>query len=179
MDFRYMNTMSSAISKNAKIFVAGHRGLVGSALVRTLCAAGYNSLLLRTREELDLRDPAGVAAMFDRERPEYLFIAAAKVGGIEANNTRPAEFISDNLRIQTSLLEAALKFEVRRVLFLGSSCIYPKHCPQPIREEYLLTGPLEATNRPYAIAKIAGIEMCSAFNRQYGARFLAPMPTNL
>lgn len=171
--------MSSAITKHAKIFVAGHRGLVGSALVRTLRSCGYNNLVLRTRDELDLRDQPTVSAFFDQERPEYVFIAAARVGGIMANNTRPADFISDNLRIQISLLEAAFKYKARRVLFLGSSCIYPKHCPQPIREEYLLTGPLEPTNRPYAIAKIAGIEMCSAFNRQYGARFLAPMPTNL
>lgn len=174
-----MHTMSSAIRQDAKIFVAGHRGLVGSALVRALRGSGYNNLLLRTRQELDLRDQAAVAAMFAEERPEFLFIAAAKVGGIVANNSRPADFISDNLRIQSNLLEMALKFQVKRVLFLGSSCIYPRHCPQPMREEYLLTGPLEPTNRPYAIAKIAGIETCWAFNRQYGTRYLAAMPTNL
>lgn len=163
----------------SKIYVAGHRGLVGSALMRQLTARGYTNLLTRTHGELDLTRQADVEAFFAAERPEYVFLAAAKVGGIYANNTYPAEFIHQNLAIQTNVIHAAWKHGVRRLLFLGSSCIYPRDCPQPIKEEYLLTGPLEPTNRPYAVAKIAGIEMCWAYNRQYGTRFLAVMPTNL
>ncbi|MGQ9862354.1 MAG: GDP-L-fucose synthase family protein [Thiobacillaceae bacterium] len=167
------------MDKNATIYIAGHRGLVGSALVRTLQAQGYRNLLVRTHAELDLTDQAAVETFFAAERADYVFLAAAKVGGILANDRYPAEFIRDNLAIQTNVIHAAWKNGVKRLLFLGSSCIYPKHCPQPMREEYLLTGPLEPTNRPYAIAKIAGIEMCWSYNRQYGTRFLAVMPTNL
>ncbi len=164
---------------NAKIYVAGHRGLVGSALMRNLSARGHARMVTRTHAELDLTDQRSVEAFFDRERPEYVFLAAARVGGIHANNAYPAEFIRDNLAIQTNVIHAAWRHGVRRLLFLGSSCIYPKHCPQPMREPHLLTGPLEATNRPYALAKIAGVEMCWSYNRQYGTRFLAVMPTNL
>jgi GDP-L-fucose synthase len=164
---------------NARIYVAGHRGLVGSALLRKLTAAGYKNLLVRTHKELDLTDQAAVRDFFAQEQPEYVFLAAAKVGGILGNNTYPAEFIQQNLAIQTNVIHEAWRAGVRRLLFLGSSCIYPRECPQPMREEYLLTGPLEATNRPYAVAKIAGIEMCWACNRQYGTKFLAVMPTNL
>ena len=163
----------------AKIFVAGHRGLVGSALVRRLEAAGYGNLLLRGRDELDLTDQQAVSRFFASERPEYVFLAAAKVGGILANSSYPAEFVAQNLMIQTNVIDAAHRVGVRRLLFLGSSCIYPKLAPQPLKEEYLLTGPLEPTNRPYALAKIAGIEMCWSYNRQYGTAFLAAMPTNL
>ena len=163
----------------ARVFVAGHRGLVGSAMHRRLSHAGYRNLLLRTRDELDLRDRAAVWQFFAGERPEYVVLAAAKVGGIHANSACPAGFISENLLIQSNVIDASHAFGVTRLLFLGSSCIYPRLCPQPIREEYLLTGPLEPTNRPYAIAKIAGIEQCWAYNRQYGTRFLAAMPTNL
>ncbi len=164
---------------DSRIYVAGHRGLVGSALMRVLTAKGHTNLITRTHAELDLTDQAAVEAFFAQERPEYVFLAAARVGGILANDTYPAEFIRDNLAIQTHVIHAAWRHGVERLLFLGSSCIYPKHCPQPMREEYLLTGPLEPTNRPYAIAKIAGIEMCWSYNRQYGSRFLAVMPTNL
>ncbi len=164
---------------NAKIYVAGHRGLVGSALTRNLAAKGYANLLTRTHAELDLTDQAAVDAFFAEEKPEYVFLAAARVGGIHANNEYPAEFIRDNLAIQGNVIHAAWKNEVRRLLFLGSSCIYPRMAPQPMKEEHLLTGPLEATNRPYALAKIAGIEMCWSYNRQYGTRYLAVMPTNL
>ena len=164
---------------HARIFIAGHRGLVGSALVRRLEADGADNLLLRTHAELDLTDQAAVEGFFATERPQYVFLAAAKVGGIHANDTNPAEFVRDNLAIQTNVIHTAWKHGVKRLLFLGSSCIYPRDCPQPIREDYLLTGPLEPTNRAYAIAKIAGIEMCRAYNAQYGTRFLATMPTNL
>ncbi len=162
-----------------RIYVAGHRGLVGSALVRALRARGFANLLLRTHAELDLTDQAAVEAFFAAEKPDYVFLAAARVGGIHANNEYPAEFIRDNLAIQTNVIHAAWRAGIGRLLFLGSSCIYPRDCPQPIREDYLLTGPLEATNRPYALAKIAGIEMCWSYNRQYGTKFLAVMPTNL
>jgi GDP-L-fucose synthase len=162
-----------------RIYVAGHRGLVGSALVRALAAAGYRNLVTRTHAELDLTDQSAVDAFFAAEKPAYVFLAAAKVGGIHANNAYPAEFIRDNLAIQTNVIHAAWKNGVKRLLFLGSSCIYPKLAPQPMKEEYLLTGPLEPTNRPYALAKIAGIEMCWSYNRQYGTRYLAVMPTNL
>jgi len=159
--------------------VAGHRGLAGSAIVRALRAAGYENLMLRTSAEMDLTEQARVRQLFETERPEYVFDAAAKVGGINANKTLPAEFIRINLAIQDNLIHEARRAGVKRLLFLGSNCIYPRDCPQPIKEDYLLTGPLELTNRPYAIAKIAGLEMCWAYNRQYGTRFGAPMPTNL
>ena len=168
-----------ALGPQSRIYVAGHRGLVGSALVRTLRARGFANLLLRTHAELDLTDQAAVEAFFAAEKPDHVFLAAARVGGIHANDTYPAEFIRDNLAIQTNVIHAAWRAGVGRLLFLGSSCIYPRDCPQPIREDYLLTGPLEATNRPYALAKIAGIEMCWSYNRQYGTKFLAVMPTNL
>jgi GDP-L-fucose synthase len=163
----------------AKIYVAGHRGLAGSALVRRLRAAGYANLVLRTHAELELADGVAVRRFFETERPQHVLLAAAKVGGILANDTLPAEFIHENLAIQTNVIHEAWRAGVKRLLFLGSSCIYPRDCPQPIKEQYLLTGPLEPTNRPYALAKIAGIEMCSAYNRQYGTQFLAVMPTNL
>ncbi|ANX03092.1 GDP-L-fucose synthase family protein [Immundisolibacter cernigliae] len=163
----------------SKIHVAGHRGLVGSALMRKLHERGYANLLTRTHAELDLTNQAAVEAFFAAEKPDYVFLAAAKVGGIHANDTYPAEFIRDNLAIQTNIIHAAYKNSVRRLLFLGSSCIYPKLAPQPLKEEHLLTGPLEPTNRPYALAKIAGIEMCWSYNRQYGTQYLAAMPTNL
>jgi len=162
-----------------RVFVAGHRGLVGSALLRGLERRGYTALITRTRSELDLTDAPAVHAFFQTERPDFVFLAAAKVGGILANDTYPADFLRENLLIQTHVLEAARLADVQRLLFLGSSCIYPKLCPQPIREDYLLTGPLEPTNRAYALAKIAGVEACWASNRQYGTRFLAAMPTNL
>jgi GDP-L-fucose synthase len=165
--------------KDSKIYIAGHRGLVGSALVRRLQAKGYGNLLTHTHAELDLTDQTAVAAFFAREKPEYVLLAAAKVGGIHANNTYPAEFIQQNLTIQTNVIHEAWRNGVQKLLFLGSSCIYPKDCPQPIKEDYLLTGPLEPTNRPYALAKIAGVEMCHAYNRQYGTRYMAAMPTNL
>src|SRR5260370_4316231 len=167
------------IAPDARIYVAGHRGLVGSALVRALERAGYHNLLLRTRAELDLTDARAVRQFFAAERPEHVFLAAAKVGGILANSTYPGDFIFQNMTIQANVIDGAYRCGTGRLLFLGSSCIYPKLCPQPIREAYLLTGPLEPTNRPYALAKIAGIEMCWAYNRQYGTRFLAAMPTNL
>lgn len=167
------------MNKNSKIYVAGHRGLVGAALVRRLEAKGYRNLILRTHSELELLDQAAVQAFFAKEKPEYVILAAAKVGGIHANNTYPAEFIHDNLVIQSNVIHEAWRSNVQRLLFLGSSCIYPKACSQPIKEEYLLTGPLEPTNRPYALAKIAGIEMCWSYNRQYGTRYIAAMPTNL
>jgi GDP-L-fucose synthase len=163
----------------SRIYIAGHRGLVGSAIVRQLQAAGHTQLITRTHAELDLLDPRATQAFFEAERPEYVFLAAAKVGGIIANNNFPAEFIRDNLLIQANVIHAAHQAGVQRLLFLGSSCIYPKLAPQPMRERDLLTGPLEPTNRPYALAKIAGIEMCWSYNRQYGTRYLAAMPTNL
>ncbi|HQW20483.1 MAG TPA: GDP-L-fucose synthase [Rhodocyclaceae bacterium] len=167
------------MNKNAKIYVAGHRGLVGSAIVRALQQRGYTNLLLRTHAELDLTEQSAVRSFMAEEKPEYVFLAAAKVGGIQANNSYPAEFIHSNLAVQTDVIHESWRVGVKRLLFLGSSCIYPRNCPQPIRESYLLTGPLEATNRPYALAKIAGIEMCWSYNRQYGTRFIAAMPTNL
>lgn len=164
---------------NSKIYVAGHRGLVGSALVKNLESKGYKQILKRTHKELDLTDATAVASFFEQEKPEYVFLAAAKVGGIHANNTYPAEFIHDNLVIQNNVIHQSYLNGVKRLLFLGSSCIYPKNAPQPLKEEYLLTGPLEETNRPYALAKIAGIEMCWSYNRQYGSQYIAAMPTNL
>ncbi len=167
------------MEKNSRIFIAGHRGLVGSAICRELERQGYGNLVLRTHAELDLTDRTKVLEFFSRERPEFVFLAAAKVGGILANDTYPADFIRENLEIQTSVIDASYHGGVKRLLFLGSSCIYPKLAPQPIKEEYLLTGPLEPTNRAYALAKIAGIEMCWSYNRQYGTKYLAAMPTNL
>jgi GDP-L-fucose synthase len=165
--------------KHDKIFVAGHRGLVGSAIVRRLRRDGFSNIVTRTRAEMDLEDQAGVYRFFDQERPKHVFFAAAKVGGILANNSYPADFIRDNLFVELNVIHGAYRAGVEKLLFLGSSCIYPKHAPQPIREEYLLTGLLEPTNEPYAIAKIAGIKLCEAYNRQYGTRFISAMPTNL
>lgn len=170
-----MDTMDG----NAKIYVAGHRGLVGSALMRALSRGGYDNLVTRTHGELDLTDQSQVEKFFRTEKPQYVFLAAAKVGGILANSTYPAEFLRENLAIQTNVLDAAHRNCVDRLLFLGSSCIYPRDAEQPLKEEYLLTGPLEETNRAYAIAKITGIEMCRAYNQQYGTSFMAVMPTNL
>ncbi|HSH72688.1 MAG TPA: GDP-L-fucose synthase [Methylophilaceae bacterium] len=167
------------MDKSAKIYVAGHRGLVGSALMRQLEGKGYSNIVTRTHAELDLADKSQVKAFFESEKPEYVILAAAKVGGIHANNTYPAEFIQENLAIQTNVIHESYTAGVKRLLFLGSSCIYPRDCPQPIKEEYLLTGLLEPTNRPYALAKISGIEMCWSYNRQYGTKYLAVMPTNL
>jgi GDP-L-fucose synthase len=164
---------------DARIYVAGHRGLAGSALVRQLQANGYRNLITRTHAELDLIEQRAVREFFQRERPEVVFLAAAKVGGIVANDSYPADFVFQNLAIQTNVLHEAWKAGVRDLLFLGTACIYPRDCPQPIREEYLLTGPLEPTNRPYALAKIAGIEMCWSFNRQHGTRYLCAMPNNM
>ncbi len=171
--------MSNHMEKDAKIFVAGHRGLAGSAIVRKLRSLGYENLLLRTRQEVDLQDADAVGRLFEEQCPEFVFLAAAKVGGILANRDFPADFIAQNLRIQSNVIENAYRAGVRRLLFLGSSCIYPKLALQPIPEEQLLAGPLEFTNRSYAVAKIAGIELCWAFNRQHGTGFLAAMPTNL
>jgi GDP-L-fucose synthase len=167
------------MEKNAKIYVAGHRGLVGSAIVKSLLAQGYTNLVNRSHAELDLTSQQAVIEFFAKEKPEYVFLAAAKVGGIHANNTYPAQFIHENLAIQTNVIYQSYVHGVKRLLFLGSSCIYPKFAPQLIKEEHLLTGALEPTNRPYALAKIVGIEMCWSYNRQYGTQFLAAMPTNL
>ena len=164
---------------DSKIFVAGHTGLVGSAIVRKLEQKGYTSIVTRTIEELDLTNQRATEEFFETEKPEFVFLAAAKVGGIEANNTYPADFISINLEIETNVIKAAHDHQVKKLLFLGSSCIYPKNCPQPIKEEYLLTGPLEPTNEAYAIAKIAGLKMCQFFKKQYGDNFISVMPTNL
>lgn len=168
-----------AVNPDSRIYVAGHRGLVGSAIVRRLQAEGYRRLLVRTHGELDLESQLAVESFFQEERPEYVFLAAAKVGGILANATYPAEFIYRNIMIAAHVIHASWRAGVKRLLFLGSSCIYPRECPQPMREGYLLTGPLEPTNQPYALAKIAGIVQCEAYNRQYGTRFLAAMPTNV
>lgn len=167
------------MEKHSKVFVAGHSGLVGSAIKRSLEEQGYTNLIFRKSHELDLRDQNQVELFFKEEKPEYVFLAAAKVGGIVANNEYPADFIRDNLLIQTNIIDAAYKNDVKKLLFLGSTCIYPKKAPQPLKEEYLLTGKLEATNEPYAIAKIAGIKMCQSYNRQYGTNFISVMPTNL
>lgn len=167
------------MEKESKIYVAGHRGLVGSAIVRKLAKEGYSNLLLKTRDELDLLNQQSVSEFFEKEKPDYVFLAAAKVGGILANKSRKADFIYENLQIQNNIIGNAWKSNVKKLLFLGSSCIYPKMCPQPIKEEYLMTGPLEETNDAYAIAKIAGIKMCQSFNEQYGTKFISVMPTNL
>ncbi len=167
------------MDRNARIYVAGHRGMVGSALVRRLEKGGYGNLLLRTRQELELLDQSAARAFLAREKPDYIFMAAAKVGGIQANNVQRADFIYENLVVETNLIDAAYRAGVGRLMFLGSSCIYPRESPQPIREEYLLSGPLEPTNEPYAIAKIAGLKLCESYNRQYGTRYVTVMPTNL
>lgn len=167
------------MNKNAKIFVTGHRGMVGSALVRRLQAGGYTNILTRTRAELDLLNQSAVQQFLQAEKPDYIFIAAAKVGGIQANNTYRADFIYQNLMIEANLIHGAHLAGVQRLMFLGSSCIYPRDCPQPIKEKYLLTGSLECTNEPYAIAKIAGIKLCEAYNAQYGRQYVSVMPTNL
>lgn len=167
------------MEKDAKIYVAGHLGLVGGAIFRQLQRQGFDNLVYRRLEELDLRDQGAVADFFGQERPDYVFLAAARVGGIMANNTYPADFIYDNLLIQSNVIHQAYRHNVKKLLFLGSSCIYPKFCPQPMKEEYLLEGKLEPTNAPYAVAKIAGITMCQSYNRQYGSRFISVMPTNL
>ena len=167
------------MKKSAKIYIAGHRGLVGSALVRKLESLGYTNLIYRTRKELDLTNSKAVADFFSKEKPDYVFLAAAKVGGIHANSTYPAEFIYQNLQIQNNIIHNSYLNGVKKLLFLGSSCIYPRECPQPIKEEYLLTSPLEKTNEAYAIAKIAGIKMCQSYNQQYGTKFISVMPTNL
>ena len=171
--------MMLGAAKKGKIYVAGHMGLVGSALVRNLQAKGYTNLITRTREELDLLDQRAVQAFLMTERPAYLFMAAAKVGGIYANNTYRADFIYENLAVETNIIHGAHLADIKRLCFLASSCIYPRDCPQPITEEYLLTGPLEPTNEPYAIAKIAGIKLCESYNRQYGTQYVSVMPTNL
>ncbi len=171
--------MSNFMEATAPIFVAGHRGLAGSAITRALLASGYTNMIARSRQELDLSDTVATSLFFEEERPEYVFLAAAKVGGVLANRDYPADFITENLKIQSNVIESAMRCGVKRLLFLGSSCIYPKLAPQPIKEEHLLSGPLEFTNRSYAVAKIAGIEMCWACNRQHGTKFLAAMPTNL
>lgn len=168
-----------AINKQAKIYIAGHQGLVGSAIVRSLSGLGYKNLILKTRKELDLLSQDKVNRFFARQKPDYVFLAAAKVGGILANQTYPAEFIYENLVIETNILQAAYKNKVKKLIFLGSSCIYPRNCPQPIKEEYLLSSPLESTNEAYALAKIAGVKMCEFYNQQYGTKFIAVMPTNL
>ena len=164
---------------NSKIYVAGHRGLVGSAILRRLESEGYKNIIHRARKELDLTRQSAVEAFFEKEKPEYVFLAAAKVGGIHANSTYPAEFIYSNLMVQANVINAAHIYGVGKLLFLGSSCIYPRDCPQPMKEEYLLSGYLEPTNEPYAVAKIAGIKMCQSYNRQYGTNFISVMPTNL
>ena len=167
------------MEKTSKIYIAGHDGLVGSALVRKFTQNGYTNLITRHYTELDLRRQQDVEFFFEQQRPDYVVLAAAKVGGILANNTFPAEFIYDNLSIQSNIIHSAWKTNVKRLIFLGSSCIYPRECPQPMKEDHLLTGPLESTNEPYAIAKIAGIKMCQSYNRQYGTKYFALMPTNL
>jgi GDP-L-fucose synthase len=174
-----MTAPTTPMEPRSRIYVAGHRGLVGAAICRALHAAGFENLVTRTHAELDLTNQVAVHAFFDEVHPEYVFLAAAKVGGILANDTRPAEFIRDNLLIQTHVIDAAHRAGVRKLLFLGSSCIYPKRAPQPIKEEYLLSGPLEPTNEWYAVAKIAGIKMCQAYRRQYGFNAICAMPTNL
>lgn len=179
MDTQYSSITSSPIASYSRIYVAGHRGMVGSALRRRLLARGYANIIARTREELDLTDQAAVHHFMEEAEPDYVFLAAARVGGIVANNTYRGDFIYENLVIATNVLHAALRAGVKGLMYLGSSCIYPRECPQPIKEEYLLTGPLEPTNEPYAVAKVAGVKLCEAFNAQYGTRYVAVMPTNL
>ena len=167
------------MDKNSKIYVAGHKGMAGSAIVRRLTSEGYNNFIFRTSSELDLRDQSAVAKFFNEAKPDYVFLAAAKVGGIYSNNKYRGEFLYDNLMIQSNVIHSAYVNNVRKLLFLGSSCIYPKMAPQPLKEEYLLSGTLEPTNEPYAIAKIAGLKMCEAYHDQYGCNFISVMPTNL
>lgn len=167
------------MEKSSKIYVAGHRGMVGSAIYRKLVKEGFQNIITRTSSELDLRNQSAVEAFFEKEKPDYVFLAAAKVGGIVANNTYRADFLFENLQIQNNVIHSAYKFGVKKLMFLGSSCIYPKLAPQPLKEEYLLTGTLEPTNEPYAIAKIAGIKMCEAYRAQYDCNFISVMPTNL
>jgi len=167
------------MKKNSKIYIAGHRGLVGSAILKNLESKGYFNLIYKTHQELDLMNQEAVASFFEKEKPEYVILAAAKVGGIVANNTYRADFIYENLQIQNNVIHQAYVYNVEKLLFLGSTCIYPKNCPQPMKEEYLLTSELEYTNEPYAIAKIAGIKMCESYNLQYGTNFISVMPTNL
>ncbi|HLQ99364.1 MAG TPA: GDP-L-fucose synthase [Sphingobacterium sp.] len=167
------------MDKNAKIYIAGHRGMVGSAILNNLKAKGYTHIVYRSSDELDLREQEQVRSFFANERPEYVFMAAAKVGGIQANDTYRADFLYENLAIQNNIIHTSYEFNIKKLLFLGSSCIYPKYAPQPIKEEYLLTGPLETTNEPYAIAKIAGIKLCESYWDQYGCNFISAMPTNL
>jgi GDP-L-fucose synthase len=167
------------MKKTSKIYIAGHRGLVGSAIIRNLEKNGYTNLITKTHSELDLLDSVAVSNFFKKEKPEFTFLAAAKVGGIHANDTYPADFIYQNLQIQNNIIHNAYLNNAKKLLFLGSSCIYPRECPQPIKEEYLLTGPLEPTNEAYAVAKIAGIKMCQSYNKQYGTKFISVMPTNL
>lgn len=179
MGFQHMIIMNSIMNKQAKIYVAGHSGMVGAALVRGLKANGYTNILTRTHKELDLLTQQAVFDFLSKWKPDYIFIAAAKVGGIHANNTYRAQFIYENLLIEANLIHGAYQAGIERLCFLGSSCIYPRDCPQPIREEYLLTGPLEKTNEPYAIAKIAGLKLCEAYNQQYGTKYISVMPTNM
>ena len=177
--FGATSTVKAKMAIDAKIYVAGHRGLVGSAIIRRLHKEGYANIIVRTFRELDLRDQQAVDQFFATEQPDYIFLAAAKVGGILANDTYPADFIYDNLAIELNVVHAAHKYNVKKLIFLGSSCIYPRECPQPMKEEHLLTGSLEPTNEWYAIAKIAGIKLCQAHNKQHGTNFIAVMPTNL
>jgi GDP-L-fucose synthase len=178
MIWQNLKNINNIMEKKSKIYVAGHKGLVGSAILRELEKQGYTNLIYKTRKELDLANQLATTKFFMKERPEYVFLAAARVGGILANDTYPAEFINDNLAIQTNTIRQAYKNKVKKLLFLGSSCVYPKKAPQPIKEEYLLTGELEPTNKAYAVAKIAGIEMCQAYNRQFGTNYVSVMPTN-
>jgi GDP-L-fucose synthase len=175
----HTTTTNKAMLKSAKIYIAGHRGMVGSAIVRRLEQSGYTRLLTRTHNELDLTNQAAVHSFLSTEKPDYIFLAAAKVGGIQANNTLRADFLYQNLMMEANIIHSAWQAGVERLLFLGSSCIYPRDCPQPIKEEYLLTGPLEATNEPYAIAKIAGVKLCENYNRQFNTKYVSAMPTNL
>jgi len=179
LQVKKVNSLNLIMEKSAKIYIAGHRGMVGSAIERKLRAEGYHNLIARASSELDLRNQQAVNAFFDLEKPDYVILAAAKVGGIQANNIYRAEFIYDNLMMEANIIHAAYLNNVKKLLFLGSSCIYPKMAPQPLKEEYLLSGYLESTNQPYAIAKIAGIEMCNSYRAQYGCNFISAMPTNL
>lgn len=179
MDSQRMTTMNDAMNPASKIYVAGHRGMVGSAIIRRLQQANFTNIITRTHNELDLTDQRAVNEFIQEEKPDYLFIAAARVGGIHANNTFRADFLYQNLMIEANLIHAAWKAGINRLLFLGSSCIYPRDCPQPIQEDYLLSGPLEQTNEPYALAKIAGLKLCENYNRQYGTKYVCAMPTNL
>jgi GDP-L-fucose synthase len=179
MDTAYSNARSNPIRTHSRIYVAGHRGMVGSALVRALHARGYANVVVRTRRELDLTNQAAVDRFMEETEPDYIFLAAARVGGILANNTYRGDFIYQNLAIETNVIHAAMRAGVRNLMFLGSSCVYPRDCPQPIREDYLLTGPFEHTNEPYAMAKVAGLKLCEAYNAQHGTRYVSVMPTNL